>query len=88
MLNNILKHSKATEVIVDLKFLEDIFTMEITDNGVGFDVAEKRNSSLSGSGVGLRSLYNRARIIGADISITSKPGKGTSVLIELPLEEE
>lgn len=88
VLNNVLKHSKATEVIVDLKYLDHIFTLEIIDNGVGFDVASKKNSSSSGSGVGLRSLYNRARIIGADISITSKPGKGTSVLIELPLDEE
>jgi len=87
-LNNILKHSKATEVIVNLEYSDDYFTLEITDNGVGFNVTEKRESTASTSGVGLKSLYNRARLIGADISINSEPSKGTTVLIKLPLSEE
>lgn len=85
-LNNILKHSQATAVVVHLTFLDDIFTMEIEDNGVGFNVAEKKGSSQSSSGVGLKSLYNRASLIGADLSISSRPGEGTLLLIELPLE--
>jgi two-component system, NarL family, sensor kinase len=87
-MNNILKHAKATEVDVHLQYLENIFVLEIKDDGVGFDVAEKKEFASSGSGVGLRSLFNRASIIGADISINSEPGNGTSILIELPLEEE
>ncbi len=87
-LNNILKHARAMEVIVDLNYSDTIFVMEISDDGIGFNVKEKKESSKAGSGVGLKSLYNRASIIGADISITSKPGKGTTVLIELPLASE
>jgi two-component system, NarL family, sensor kinase len=88
IMNNILKHAKATEVIVHLQYLDNIFVLEIKDDGVGFDVAEKKQSATSGSGVGLRSLFNRASIIGADISINSEPGNGTSILIELPLQDE
>lgn len=87
-MNNILKHAKATEVVVDLMYQDDIFVLEIKDNGVGFNVTDKQQSTSSGSGVGLRSLYNRARIIGADITINSEPNAGTTVLIELPLREE
>lgn len=86
-LNNILKHAGATSVNVDLNYSDTIFVMEITDDGKGFNVKEKRQSALAGSGVGLKSLYNRAKIIGADLSIDSSPGKGTTILIELPLEE-
>jgi signal transduction histidine kinase len=86
-LNNALKHAQATEVMVTLNYLDEDFTMEISDNGRGFDVAEKRESADSFSGVGLKSIFNRAKLIGAQLRIDSKPGEGTRVLIELPLQE-
>ncbi len=86
-LNNILKHAGATEISVHLSFSDTIFVMEIADNGSGFNVAEKRKSTDASSGVGLKSLYNRAKLIGADLTIDSSPNKGTTLLIELPLEE-
>lgn len=86
-LNNTLKHAEATELKVSLKYTDELFSMQITDNGIGFSVDEKKQNTKPGSGVGLRSLYNRSGIIGAQISIESKPGKGTSVLIKLPLGE-
>jgi signal transduction histidine kinase len=87
-LNNILKHAEATELNVTLIYTDETFTMCIEDNGVGFSVEEKRNNAIPGSGVGLKSLYNRSGFIGAEISIDSKPGDGTSILIKLPLGEE
>ena len=86
MMNNILKHAKATLVKVSLYYSEDNrFKMEIADNGVGFNVDEKRTSVNSSSGVGLKSIFNRAKLIGADLDMHSKPGEGTTVTIELPL---
>lgn len=85
-LNNTLKHAKATELTVRLVYTDEFFTMSITDNGTGFSVDEKKQKAAPGSGVGLRSLYNRSGIIGAEILIDSKPGMGTSVLIKLPLD--
>jgi two-component system, NarL family, sensor kinase len=87
-LNNILKHAKATEVIVNLSYLDNIFVLEIKDNGVGFNLTEKQQSTKSSSGVGLKSIFNRAKLIGADISIDSKADSGTTILIELPLLDE
>jgi len=86
-MNNILKHADATLVLVNLNYLNDVFTLEIKDNGIGFNVAEKNQSTASGSGVGLKSIFNRAQLIGADISINSKPNQGTVVLIKLPLDK-
>ena len=86
-LNNVLKHAKATKVDVILNYLDEDFTMEITDNGQGFNVTEKRHSANSLSGVGLKSIFNRAKLIGAQLRFDSKPGEGTRVLIELPLEQ-
>ena len=86
--NNILKHSKATEMVVNLDYQETLFSLEIRDNGTGFNVTQKKQSTASASGVGLKSMFNRAKLIGADLSMTSEPGKGTTILIELPLEQE
>jgi len=87
-LNNILKHAQATDVTVNLNYLENMFSLEIQDNGIGFNVSEKQHSANSFSGVGLKSIFNRAKLIGADLSIDSKHGIGTTILIELPLQED
>jgi len=88
MMNNILKHSKATNVVVSLIYsADDLFIMEIEDNGKGFNVEEKRQNA-SASGVGLKSIFNRAQLIGATMDIKSEPGKGTRITVELPYQDE
>jgi signal transduction histidine kinase len=84
-LNNILKHSKAKTVRITLTYLDDKFIMKITDDGIGFNVAEKKNSTSSAAGVGLKSIFNRAKLIGAEIDMQSEPGQGTIISIQLPL---
>ncbi|HRQ51813.1 MAG TPA: hypothetical protein PLR74_14800, partial [Agriterribacter sp.] len=55
------------------------------DNGVGFDMQEKRNSLSPLNGVGLKSMLNRVKLIGAKMVFDAEPGKGTFVHMELPL---
>jgi signal transduction histidine kinase len=89
MMNNILKHSKATHVNIAVNYLIDNkFVLKVEDNGVGFDVDKKRTTASSSSGIGLKSMTNRASLIGAQITVQSQPGKGTSIRVELPLEKE
>jgi len=89
MLNNILKHSKATRINIAVMFLIDNkFVLRVEDNGVGFDAAKKRTQASSSSGIGLKSMTNRASLIGARIDIQSQPGKGTTIVVELPLQTE
>ena len=86
MMNNIIKHSKATHVNVSLFYSgNDTFVMKIRDDGVGFDVQQKKDSGSGSSGLGLKSMRNRAKMIGADLAIESEPGNGTTVTVTVPL---
>jgi signal transduction histidine kinase len=86
MMNNILKHSKATHVNVSIIYSTDSkFVLRVEDNGVGFNVENKQTRVVSSSGLGLKNMMNRARLIGADFSIKSQPDKGTLISVELPL---
>jgi len=81
VLNNMVKHSKAQDISVELCYKNSCFNVRISDNGIGFNVNEKIQD---GDGAGLYNLQKRAGMIGALFSITSSAGKGTSVSIELP----
>jgi signal transduction histidine kinase len=88
MMNNILKHSKAGHVNVSIIYSSDYkFVLKVEDDGVGFSMErkQKEKETSSSSGLGLRNMMNRARLIGAEISIQSQPQKGTKISVELPL---
>ena len=86
MMNNIIKHSQATHVKVSLVYSgNDIFVLTIQDDGIGFDVQQKKESGSGSSGLGLKSMRNRAKMIGADLAIQSEPGKGTDISVTVPL---
>jgi len=86
LVNNILKHAKATELTILLNYTQpDTFFFNIKDNGVGFSMQEKKDSKSPLNGVGLKSMMNRAKLIGAAMIFDSYPGKGTSVTMELPI---
>lgn len=73
-LNNIVKHARATRVCIDLQMSPAGLLLSIRDNGVGFDAAAVRPTSM-----GMRIMRERAEGIGADLTILSQPGKGTLV---------
>ncbi len=81
-LNNIKLHSLATEVLVTLEF-HDVgnVKLEISDNGVGFEVPEKINVFASKSKLGLIGIRERAGSIGT-LHIQSAPGQGTRISVE------
>lgn len=71
--NNMAKYGKATEVRIHLHVADDRLIMELTDNGVGFDVHRVHQ------GNGLRNMRERAKAIGAALSVTSEAGIGTRI---------
>lgn len=86
LINNILKHAKASQIAVLLNYLSDeVFILSVKDNGIGFDLQEKKDSLSPLKGVGLKSIFNRAKLIGAKVKFSAEPGKGTFVLMEVPL---
>jgi signal transduction histidine kinase len=76
-LNNIVKHSSASQVNLRLHLAEPMW-MEIQDDGQGFDMDQARR----GRGVGLSSMRERAAEIGWGLQITSAPGSGTRIRLE------
>jgi len=81
-LNNILKHSRATEAYVSLTSSEGTITASIEDNGVGF-VVDDVLSPLQTKSLGLMSMRERLVLIGGELKIISQPGKGTKIIASL-----
>jgi signal transduction histidine kinase len=84
VLNNIMRHSKATCIEVKLDYMPDSFSMQIADNGEGFDLTALHENSKFG--LGIRNMHNRAQLIGSDFNIASTITKGTTVTISVPLK--
>ncbi len=76
-LNNCIKYSKAKNITVELNYDKGDFLLYITDDGIGFDTQVK-------TGIGLKSMQNRAALIGAEFSIQSAIENGTAITIILP----
>ena len=80
-LTNISKYAQATIVRMELTDTEDVLTLEVTDNGRGFDpAAPARPRSF-----GLPGLRERARTVGGWLDVSSRPGQGSSVILSVPL---
>ena len=86
VLNNIMKHAKATLIDVKLLFEPALFTLKIIDNGVGFDTSKIEHNDYSNLGLGVRNMHNRAKMINTHFQITSRPEQGTTVVLTLPVE--
>lgn len=80
-LNNILKHAQAKQVRVSLSLTKTLITLTIADDGIGFDPTAVTGSS--GGGLGLANMQERAAEIGAALDLTSTPGKGTQITVEV-----
>lgn len=87
ILNNIVKHSDATEVNVDLVFTNKNLSLSIADNGKGFDTALAASLAMEKESTGLLNIAGRAKHINAQLEILSIPGNGTTVKLEIPLNK-
>jgi signal transduction histidine kinase len=81
LLNNIIKHSEASIIVVSIHYQPEKLTIVVNDNGKGFDIfkAQSANNSL-----GLLNIKNRIKMVNGYINFDSQLQKGTTVLIELP----
>jgi len=82
--NNIMKYAKATSVFVLISYQPDHMTMEITDDGIGFDVGKAMNTSAEKQSTGLVNMKKRAKLINAEIFIESRENAGTTIKIIIP----
>jgi signal transduction histidine kinase len=78
-LNNTLRHAHAQNVIVRLNQNGRSIDLEVSDDGVGFDLTQARNSG----GFGLRGMEERAARLGGALTVESKPDQGTRIVVEV-----
>jgi ligand-binding sensor domain-containing protein/signal transduction histidine kinase len=81
--NNVLKHSQATNVQLLVEREERNVRFEINDDGAGFDFEALKAENADQRGIGLDGIAERARIIGGKHSIRSTPGKGTTIAVTI-----
>ena len=82
-MNNTLKHAKAKNINVQLDYQPGLFTLLIEDDGIGFDTTTLQSTQ---TGIGLKSMQNRAALIGGKFLIDSSTNSGTKIIITLAIE--
>lgn len=80
-LTNVARHADATQVSINLRHTPETLSVRVQDDGKGFDI----EASHQQTGYGLLSIRERTLSLGGQVSITSTPGRGTVVLIEVPI---
>lgn len=80
-LSNIRKHAHATTMWINVREWNQELLLDLTDDGIGFTADDVPDLSRHG----LRGMRERAELIGADFQITSQPGAGTTIHIEVPI---
>ena len=87
-LANVAKHAGASRAGVTLSYMEDVVSLDVRDDGVGFAAAEGDGSpagaSPAGSGFGLIAMRQRVSRLAGQLEIESEPGAGTAVSASLP----
>jgi signal transduction histidine kinase len=81
-LANVAKHSGATRAGVDVSSAADTLRIEVSDDGHGFDAA-----SHNGSPGGLANIRDRVGVVGGRLDVTSSPGSGTRLVVDLPTRD-
>jgi signal transduction histidine kinase len=80
-ISNALRHAKPTVINVNLRLDSTNLLLEIRDNGSGIDNTRLEN----GEGLGLGNMRDRAKTLGAELDIRTADGRGTSIIVRLPI---
>lgn len=80
LLNNAIKHADATQININTRFSNSTLALLVTDNGKGFVLDQKLDT-----GLGLKNLESRSKIVKAKFKLKSKPDKGTVAIVVIRL---
>ena len=83
---NITRHAEATKATIRMVSSHPDILIRIEDNGCGFDRNRRMQEAAVEKRMGVRSMEERARLIGGTLEIQSLPGTGTRVLFKIPIE--
>ncbi|TXT40605.1 MAG: PAS/PAC sensor-containing diguanylate cyclase/phosphodiesterase, partial [Comamonadaceae bacterium] len=82
-LTNVVRHAKATKVEITLEQTPTGHLLKVQDNGVGFDPSQCKEKSF-----GLFSIRERVLMLGGDYKLTSTPGQGTLIQVQIPVSNK
>lgn len=85
ILNNVVKYAEAKTVTITQEYTPGLYRLNIADDGIGFNLEEKLQTSAENNSTGIMNMQNRAKLIGATFNINSSPGNGTAVTITIPV---
>jgi len=86
-LNNVIKHSQATEVIVQVGREPEAVVVSVYDNGRGFEMKSTHRNGNIHTGIGLYNMAERAKVLGGRLEIRSNAGSGTRLTLHVPIQE-
>jgi signal transduction histidine kinase len=86
-ISNVARHANASNAFLVIGFEDAAVTLEVEDDGEGFDAAAAASRNEQG-GWGLMGMAERATLFGGECEITSGPGTGTRVAVRIPFEEK
>jgi len=82
-MSNSMRHAQAKNGTISLKLHNSHVRLRVEDNGIGFNP-----SALPHQGQGMRNIVKRSQKLGAGCEIISAPGKGTQVIVDIPVEDK
>ena len=85
--NNIVRHADAQHAHIRLTFRDSVASVRVSDDGHGFDTERVLGLTVHSRSVGLLGMQERVRLLNGRVSVDSQPGEGTTISIELPIEE-
>lgn len=85
-LNNVRRHSGASQVTIQVEFRPDQVRISIKDNGCGFNAPERMGDLVSSGRLGLIGMYERARTLDGTLMIRSELDQGTVIIVDVPVQ--
>ncbi len=84
-ITNVVRHARAESAIVSLEFGEAGLSVEVEDDGQGFAVDSVGRLPTGVQGLGLMGMRERVALVGGTLDIHSRPGRGTTVRLQVPV---
>ena len=84
-LNNVRRHAEASRVVTTVELSDSAVKMTIQDDGQGFKPPTLTDHPAIASGLGLVGMHERARLLNGSLVIDSAPGRGTKVIVNVPV---
>jgi signal transduction histidine kinase len=81
IINNMIKHSKADQIEINLSGIKNTLHLSISDNGIGFE----KEMITKSKGLGWKSIFSRIAMLKGNIDVDSHPGKGTNINIQFAI---